>query len=407
MNIRVPVVLLSLLSSVCGQILPVRTIVAIGGLAFNPVGNFEEPCDPPNYVNVTDEICVSGYPTAAHYFEALAKPTDVAGVVRVMGTDELSKITLYHPRHWELNLDVWKRLDIDFGVLRSPGMFTQPVYYDDALRFLNNKHLPVVASNIDLQPYYYVFDLVDKIFIKDVGGTKFGYIAIWGDLLYIKTYTYDLVLPSIAERLRSLGAEVVILLCIGQAKYFTTPTTLVRFNIDAVLLPAEYTDVTTPVVSNGTTLLVGTLERGASHALQYIDAVKAFDSLLGRMTWRFTSTNINMATPLTPAQKEPLIQKGEYDWIQTQRDLSLANDPVVGQCTHDLQAVNDESEVYCRYQECVGGNMVADACARRLPTVDVCFPNAGALRRGWDAGPVHASDVTTYVQFSYYIKQIS
>eukprot|EP01060_Flectonema_neradi_P031171 TRINITY_DN465_c2_g1_i2.p1 TRINITY_DN465_c2_g1~~TRINITY_DN465_c2_g1_i2.p1 ORF type:complete len:733 (+),score=133.88 TRINITY_DN465_c2_g1_i2:1100-3298(+) len=48
----------------------------------------------------------------------------------------------------------------------------------------------------------------------------------------------------------------------------------------------------------------------------------------------------------------------------------------------------------------MGGNMVADACARRLPEVDVCFPNGGALRRGWDAGPVHASDITTFFPYA-------
>eukprot|EP01062_Namystynia_karyoxenos_P073723 TRINITY_DN70545_c0_g1_i1.p1 TRINITY_DN70545_c0_g1~~TRINITY_DN70545_c0_g1_i1.p1 ORF type:complete len:1058 (+),score=233.69 TRINITY_DN70545_c0_g1_i1:69-3176(+) len=366
-------------------------------------GRFWSDC-----ANVSQPGCFGGAAALAAVMRSEAMGADAA--VRLVGVD-VNRITSFHPDGWAINELLARRLGVDVTIMDTAFPLTGDGF-ESVLSWMVEARRPLVVTNhATKSPHTFAADMyLNRAAIVDAGGIKVGVVVAWPAGSFLPTVPLELSVPAMVHSLRHGGADLVFVVCADRPEFWRPHGVRDYAGLggDVVLPPhcggsAGCADVNESLLINAT-WVVPSLRRG-QHPDPGGDYVGVFD--FARDEEGALRPTGARAVPLLeglPAALQGEAYRADLDWAQLQVDRALANDPRIGHSTAPMPAgrirngsVSDE---VCRRDLCPIGVFVLDTLRSRFPGYDAYMWNGGAMRLGWDAGPVTVGDVYGMMPFS-------
>ncbi len=275
---------------------------------------------------------------------------------------------------------------------------------DDILaEFVKGVNFPVVTANVDFSESPYLVDLVEPYTVLEVGGEQIGIIGLLTvDTLHkaqpgeelVFSDDYVNITQGYVDELTEAGVNKIVLL------------THMGLGLDK-LVAAQTTGVDLVVGGDSHTLLSNTYA-GAADAYpvvvenpegQNVLIVQAKDNntYMGRLDVEFDADGV-----VTDWDGDVILLT---QYIAPDADMDDLVEELRTPLTAMLEEPVGESAVYlsnddaiCRFEECVIGNLIADAI-REETGVQIALQNGGGIRASIDEGEVTLGEVLTVLPF--------
>eukprot|EP01065_Artemidia_motanka_P041608 TRINITY_DN5417_c0_g1_i1.p1 TRINITY_DN5417_c0_g1~~TRINITY_DN5417_c0_g1_i1.p1 ORF type:complete len:1813 (+),score=464.59 TRINITY_DN5417_c0_g1_i1:69-5441(+) len=417
-ELRLCVLLVAL--PVAAVAVPLRVVVHTD-FHLQPLDSKDQPCNP---VNNTAEGCLGGYPASAALIRSLQAEVGENNTIVVSSVDAVSRLVT--DVGYSVNYEAHERMGPDLVVLQDSKMMSQKGSVDNrrgVVAFLNQSRAPVVVTNAMYESEYFGMysGLMHRDAVATASGLSVGFVALWGSGDFSPHSDLRLVLPAVIDRLRvTHKCTVVIALCLGDRFVTNEENELAQYDLDIVVGPTTYVGPGTHNASqvflfkltsrvNGTWIVPQTQEKvyETIHTLDF-----DYDSTSGiRVAPRVRDYMMSdIPDSLRTGQK----YRADIEWLQAQVTMGLSTDFTVALSTKQMpdgsewrlgRARNDP----CRRRECELGNLAADAVLAHkrdqlgANVTMIGVVNGGAMREGWNAGPVNKSHVYSSFPFANYV----
>jgi 5'-nucleotidase len=272
-------------------------------------------------------------------------------------------------------------------------------------QFLGGISFPAVAANVDVVNAPFLNGLVQSSVILDVNGRKVGVIGLTVSETAILSSpsagvefsdAYAEIANAEAEKLTAEGANIIIIV------------SHVGINATLAYLP-DVVGIDVVVDGHSHTLLGNAasaaereypivFETNGGETVQYVQA-GANAQYLGRLNLTFdadgnvtaaSGDTIQLSRYITPDPEMDALVSDLYEEVQ-----ALAEQPSGATATELL----DGRREVCRAEECVMGNIIADAM-RAASGAQIGIMNSGGVRASIEAGDITVGEVLTVQPFS-------
>ena len=326
--------------------------------------------------------CKGGFPPLHAWLRQ--QRSDARGSVFLTGPDTKSRFILSYPSQYLFNLEAWRRLSVDFGVLQDETFVTMDGRADVAIQFLEAAHVPMIASSMmsdNTFPMFY--GLTERIHYKTIDGVTIATITLWSDVWQggsFGFFRHAVILPVVCKRARARGAQRIVVFISGTAYGADDPTIYSQYDIDVAVFTFVPGDT---IKTNGTTIY----RTGPDYGLLSVSLVQ------DGAVWTDSFEAISLNTP--PAGYDTAVFAADQAWAQLALDQANANNVALTVSTAALDpSSGPNGELLCAVNECHMGRMGCDAIYEWATWADVVVTVGGSFRGpGWPAGPVTNGDI--------------
>ena len=310
--------------------------------------------------------------------------SDARGSVFLTGPDTKSRFILSYPSQYLFNLEAWRRLGVDFGVLQDETFVTMDGRADVAIQFLEAAHVPMIASSMMSDNTFTMFyGLTERIHYKTIDGVTIATITLWSDVWQGGTFGFfrhAVILPVVCKRARARGAQRIVVFISGSTSGADDPTIYSQYDIDVAVFTLFAGET---IKTNGTTIY----RTGPDYGLLSVSLVQ------DGAVWTDSFEAISLNTP--PAGYDTAVFAADQAWAQLALDQANANNVALTVSTAALDPSTGPDGAYlCALYECHMGRMGCDAIYEWATWADVVVTVGGSFRGpGWPAGPVTNGDI--------------
>jgi len=279
-------------------------------------------------------------------------------------------------------------------------------------RFVKGVNFPVLSANVDFGTVESLASSVSRSTIIEVGGEKIGIIGLvtaetpeitinfpdkdalsWSD-------DYAGAVNREVETLKLDGVNKIILVThIGLGQDMAVAA-LVK-DVDVIVGGHSHTAISNIYKEGGDTKYPISVEDAEGNPVYIVQAGDR-DRYVGRLNLRFDAQGkvtrargdlVLLSSFITP---DPDVQALVGELAEPINELK--NTPVAGDDGVTVVSSQLMSNKSCRDQECLIGNLIADAI-RAETGVDIVFQNGGGIRADIDEGEVTVGEVLTVLPF--------
>lgn len=279
-------------------------------------------------------------------------------------------------------------------------------------RFVKGVNFPVLSANTDFGTVESLASSVSKSTIIEVSGEKIGIIGLvtadtpeitinfpdkeavsWSD-------DYAAAVNREVSALKLDGVNKIILVThIGLRNDMAVAAKVT--DVDVIVGGHSHTTVSNVYKEGGDTKYPITVEDSEGHPVYIVQAGDR-DRYVGKLDLRFDAEGkvvrargdlVLLSSYITP---DPDVQALVAELAEPINELK--NTPVAGEDGVNVVSSQLMSNKTCRDQECLIGNLIADAM-RAETGVDVAMQNGGGIRADIDEGEVTVGEVLTVLPF--------
>lgn len=359
---------------------------------FEPISKYDSGCSAEDN---TEGKCFGG---SARLMTAIAEARARSNnAILVDGGDQFQGTLFYTYYKGALAAEMMNQMGYDAMTVGNHEFDDGP----EVLRgFMDAVDFPVLMSNADVSGEPLLAGALQKSVVIERGGEKLGLIGLT---------------PQDTDELASPGDNIIFTDPIGAVQAEVDRLTEMGVNKIIVLSHSGYaTDLRVAEGTTGVDVIVGghsntylsnTSDRAVGPYPTMVGSTAivqayAYGKFLGELNVTFDD-----AGNVTEAVGEPIIMDaGVHEHEATVARIAEAAvplDEIRNRVVAEAADVLDGSKTSCRAQECVLGNIIAEAMLDRVRAqgIQIAIQNGGGIRASIDAGPVTMGEVLTVLPF--------
>jgi 5'-nucleotidase len=348
--------------------------------------------------------CLGGAARMATKIAELRDGFRAAGgnVIVLDAGDQFQGSLMYTTYKGAVEAEMMERIGFDAMALGNHEFDDGP---EGLAAFLDRVSFPVISGNIDLSRSNLLAGRVQNHVVLEVGGQKIGLVSA------LATTTVDTSSPGpeviFQDEIESLKADVAALEAEGVNKIIAV--THVGFPLDKEIA-AKVPGVDAVVGGHTHTYLSATDPKRQGAYPTWVDAegggivpvvqAGAYSMYLGHLELTFDDAGDLIFAGGNTILLDASVAQDEG--IETRiKELAGPIEELKARVVAEATEALDGERERCRQQECVLGNVIAQAMLDRVKDqgIQIALQNGGGIRASIDAGPVTMGEVLTVLPF--------